>query len=169
MRFNRYPRTTMAEATPRRLAAARRAVNAEKDKYALFPEFVRHKTAEERVAAIQRHTVVFWDERRNDRAHSWRTARRQLRELPDLTRRGVLAWWQRGGVPGCPEYLLGAIREAKRGVSYWGRLAELKRLALIGAGRLPRPASWKTITSNAGVEVFWICGVVAALPLPQPP
>lgn len=37
---------------PRKLAAARRAVQKEKDQYPLFPELLKHQTAEERLASI---------------------------------------------------------------------------------------------------------------------
>lgn len=52
MRFIRYPKGETYQVTPRKLAAARRAVQAQKDRYPLFPEFVTHKSAEERLDAI---------------------------------------------------------------------------------------------------------------------
>ena len=40
------------ELTPGMLAAARRAVQKQKDRYPLFPELLKHQTAEEGLAAI---------------------------------------------------------------------------------------------------------------------
>jgi hypothetical protein len=111
---------------------------------------MRHKTVEERVAAVQRAHVEGWNEHRNREAANWRRARAELRTLPPMTRAGVLRWWQRGGVPGAPVYLLEAVHSAARGKSYWGKLVELRKLELIGQGRLPNP--WKRCASNAALR-----------------
>ena len=53
MRFTRFPR--IERPTPpsgRRVAAAQTAVQAEKDRFPLFPELVTHHTPEARLAAI---------------------------------------------------------------------------------------------------------------------
>ena len=53
MRFTRFPR--VERPTPpsaRHVAAARRAVQAKKDWFPLFPELVTHHTPEARLAAI---------------------------------------------------------------------------------------------------------------------
>jgi hypothetical protein len=52
MRFTRYPKGEPYQITPRKLAAARRGVQKEKDRYSLFPELRKHQTAEERPASI---------------------------------------------------------------------------------------------------------------------
>src|ERR1700757_3879231 len=52
MRFTRYPRWEPYEVTPRKLAAARRAVQREKDRYPLFAELLKHQTPEDRLASI---------------------------------------------------------------------------------------------------------------------
>lgn len=52
IQFKRYPRGEPDEVTPRKLAAARRAMQREKDRYPLFPELLTHQTAEERLEAI---------------------------------------------------------------------------------------------------------------------
>jgi hypothetical protein len=40
MRFTRYPKGEAYQITPRKLAAARRAVQQDKDRYPLFPELL---------------------------------------------------------------------------------------------------------------------------------
>ena len=53
MRFTRFPR--VERPTPpsgRRVAAAQTGVQAEKDRFPLFPELVTHHTPEARLAAI---------------------------------------------------------------------------------------------------------------------
>ena len=58
-------------------------------------------------------------------------------------RAGLLRYWQICQMPGSAAYLLGCIHKAKKGrVCFWHQLAELRRLRLIGQGRLPRPAAW---------------------------
>ena len=52
MRFTHCPNGEPYQITPRKLAAARRAVQKEKDQYPLFPELLKHQTAEERLASI---------------------------------------------------------------------------------------------------------------------
>ena len=53
MRFTRFPRGEHQPSPPsaRRVAVAKRAVQAEKDRYPLFPELVRYATTESRLAA----------------------------------------------------------------------------------------------------------------------
>jgi|GEM_PF-5657857 len=59
MRFTRFPRGEHQPSPPsaRRVAAAKRAVQAEKDRYPLFPELVRYATTESRLAAPCKSTV----------------------------------------------------------------------------------------------------------------
>jgi hypothetical protein len=56
----------------RRVAAAKRAVQAEKDRYPLFPELVRYPTTESRLEAMQEHRITWWQQHRNHVAASWR-------------------------------------------------------------------------------------------------
>ena len=51
MRFTRYPKGEAYQITPRKLAAAQRAVQREKDRYPLFPELLKHQTAEDRLTS----------------------------------------------------------------------------------------------------------------------
>jgi hypothetical protein len=73
VRFTRFPRGETSPPSARRLAAAKRAVQAEKDRYPLFPELVTHHTLPEaRLAAIDRHRIERWREQRNFYAERWR-------------------------------------------------------------------------------------------------
>ena len=63
MRFTRFPR--VERPTPpsgRRVAAAQTGVQAEKDRFPLFPELVTHHTPEARLAAIDRQRVEWWQD-----------------------------------------------------------------------------------------------------------
>jgi hypothetical protein len=72
MRFTRFPRGEHQPSPPsaRRVAAAKRAVQAEKDRYPLFPELVRYATTESRLAAMQEHRITWWQQHRNHVAAS---------------------------------------------------------------------------------------------------
>lgn len=146
MRFNRYPRADNTDVTPRRLAAARRAVQREKDRFALFPELVTHTTAEERIAAVNHHRTEWDQEHRQRRAANWRRARRQLGELPIIRQTGIRRYWQQFNGPGDPVYLLDMITQANRGRCYWQLLANVRRMRLMGLGvlRFKPPGEMRT-------------------------
>jgi hypothetical protein len=131
MRFKKYPRWEPYEVTPRKLAAARRAVQKQKDRHPLFPELLKHQTAKERLAAIAIERDQWWRRMRDHRAKQWRRARQALRELPPGPRAALKRYWQICGFPGDPDYLLSMIHEHKaRKVCYWHVMAELRRLRL---------------------------------------
>jgi hypothetical protein len=140
VRFKRYPRVEKpTPPSPQRVAAARRSVQAEKDRYALFPELVTYQTVEERLDAFQEHRITWWQEQRNFQAASWRKARALLQSLPPGPRKGIIRYWQKGTLPGDPAYLLGLIQDYKvRKRCCWHVLADFRRFQLIAAGRLPR-------------------------------
>ena len=129
MRFTRYPR--VQPPTPpsaRRVAAAKRAVQAEKDRFPLFPQLVTHHTPEARLAAIDKHRVEWWQEQRDFRADRWRKARASLCALPSGPRNGIIRYWQKGSLPGDPTYLLGLIHDhLARKRCFWHALADLPR------------------------------------------
>jgi septation ring formation regulator EzrA len=131
MRFKRYPRWEPYEVTPRKLAAARRAVEKDKDRYPLFPELLKHQTAEERIAAIASDREQWWQQMRDHRAKQWRRARQALRDLKSGPRAAIKRYWRTSGFPGDPDYLLSMIHEHKaRKVCYWNVMAELRWLRL---------------------------------------
>jgi hypothetical protein len=144
MRFTRFSRGEHQPSPPsaRRVAAAKRAVQAEKERYPLFPQLVTHHTPEARLAAIDKHRVEWWQEQRDFRADRWRKARSSLRALPPGPRNGIIRYWRHGSLPGDPTYLLGLIHDHKaKKRCFWHALAELRRLKLISAGLLLNP--WK--------------------------
>jgi hypothetical protein len=131
MRFTRYPKGEAYQITPRKLAAARRAVQREKDRYPLFPELVRHQSAEDRLASIAAQRKTWWQDMRGRQAKPWRKARQALRDLPPGPRAAIKRYWEICGCPGDPVYLLTIIREHwTRKVCYWHVMAELRRLRL---------------------------------------
>jgi hypothetical protein len=142
MRFNRFPRVEQPSPPSARRVAAAKRVQAEKDRYPLFPELVRYATTESRLDAMQEHRITWWQQHRNHVAASWREARASLRSLPPGPRTGILRYWQTCSLPGHPVYLLGMLHDHRaRKRCFWHALAELRRLKLISAGRLPNP--WK--------------------------
>src|ERR1700745_3625289 len=99
MRFTRYPRWEPYEVTPRKLAAARRAVQKQKDRYPLFPELLKHQTAEERLASIAVEQESWWQQMRDEHARRWRKARQALRDLPPGPNAAIRRYWK---ICGCP-------------------------------------------------------------------
>jgi len=80
---------------------------------------------------------------RDWRAAKWRQARREIMLLRPLQRAGLLRYWNRGNLPGDPTYLLDLIHQCRaKSECFWHRIARLRRLALIGQGKLPRPKIW---------------------------
>jgi hypothetical protein len=89
MRFTRYPKGEPYQITSRKLSAARRAVQREKDRYPLFPELVKHQAAEDRLASIAVERETWWQEMRAHQAQLWRKARQPLRDLPTGPRAAI--------------------------------------------------------------------------------
>ena len=102
MRFTRYPKDEPYQATPRKLAAARRAVQREKDRYPLFPELLKHQNAEERLASIAVERENWWQEMRDRHAKLWKNGRQALREAPAGSRAAIKRYWKICGVPKIP-------------------------------------------------------------------
>jgi hypothetical protein len=141
MRFTRFPRVEQpTQPSARRVAAAKRAVQAEKDRYPLFPELVRYATAESHLDAMQEHRITWWQQHRNHVAASWREARASLRSLPPGPHTVILRYWQTCSLPGHPVYLLGMLHDHRaRKRCFWHALAELRRLKLNFRRASPKP------------------------------
>ena len=143
MRFTRFPRVEQpSPPSARRVAAAKRAVQAEKDRYPLFPELVRYATTESRLDAMQ-STVS-----RGGNSTAITSPQAGVKpELPsDHYRPAPAPGSSVTGKPAhcqvTPVYLLGMLHDHRaRKRCFWHALAELRRLKLISAGRLPNP--WK--------------------------
>src|SRR5260370_35747831 len=108
MRFTCYPKGEPYEITPRKLAA-RRAVQREKDRYPLFPELVKHQTAEDRLTSIALEREIWWQEMRERQAKLWTKARQNLNRLPPGPRAAIKRYREICGCPGDPVYPLTII------------------------------------------------------------
>lgn len=128
---------------PQRKAAASRAITKERDSIPLFPELLKHQTAEERLDALESGMRQWHKEWRANRARNWREARRRLKELPRITQLGVLrAWNGEGNITRDPEYLLDMVWGIQhRGENPWTRLRILRQIRLLGQRRLPQNAA----------------------------
>lgn len=139
MRFDRYPKCDRGTASPQRVAAAKRAVERDRENCGLFPEMMVHKTVEERLEAVLDGRVTWWRQMRNVVAADWRRARKLVRELPETSRRGLLRYWQTGAFPCQPCYLLTMVHMWRQGRCWWHELAHRRRMQLVGAGKMPSP------------------------------
>jgi lipopolysaccharide biosynthesis protein len=106
-------RTAPAERNGRRVAAAARAIQRERDRMPLFAADVT-TTVEERLDAIDRHREAGARDWRAYRAEGWRRARRWLRSIPEPRRAELIAEWNRGTYPGTPTYLLNFLHSRVR-------------------------------------------------------
>lgn len=84
------------EITPRRYAAARRAVTKQKARYPLFaedPQVITDLTPEDRLARLERRNARWSQESRDFRAHQIREIRNMLQHMPTVLRHLVVSWW----------------------------------------------------------------------------
>jgi hypothetical protein len=136
MKFDRMKRSKEIGtfgATNRRLAHARKAIARDKESWALFPEFVKFQTPEERIEAIDTGKLEAEIEHRREQAAAWRNARRCLAAIPDPLRTRLLQYWNSGPYPGNPTFLMGLLDAAL--VGRWNpeaRAAELERCRMLG-------------------------------------
>lgn len=140
LRFKRYIRHQVREITPRRMAAAQRSIDKDKEQYALFPDLIRFNTPLERIKSMNKIAHDALQTRRNHRAANWIKARKIIRSLPTLQRDGALKYWNHGTqCPADPSTLLDFLRRVQSGrESGWSNLRRLRQLQLVGAGILPR-------------------------------
>jgi hypothetical protein len=109
VQFDPYIKATRRPVTGRRLAAARRALQRQADKVALFPELAPTETPGERVERFDAEVVAMVQRRRDDLAQTWRRARRQLRALTPEQRAKVMAQWNNKFLPKHAVYLADII------------------------------------------------------------
>ncbi len=93
MKFRRQFRRVLRPLTGRRLSAARRALQREADKVALFPELQPTETPEQRIARLDANAEAHFQRMRDHTAATWRRARRAFRTLTPEQRDQVLARW----------------------------------------------------------------------------
>jgi Holliday junction resolvase-like predicted endonuclease len=98
--------------TPRRLAAAERALAHERQRLALFAREVlaEQETAEERLCRFDAQAVRQDQAFRDLAAKHWREGRRLLRSLPDCRQSEVLAAWNRSSIPPDAAYFVDFVR-----------------------------------------------------------
>lgn len=105
-----WPKTRGPVTQRRRLAAERKIIR-ERESMALFPELVRDNgSVEERLSRVDREHVAWSKSMRDHEAKAWREARRRLRLLEPGLRAEVIEYWNHGGCPKDPVYLLDHIR-----------------------------------------------------------
>jgi hypothetical protein len=103
--------TNTREVSPRRLAAARRALQRQADAVALFPELQPTETPQARCERHDRETVAMVQRWRDAEAANWKRARRMFRALPSETRAQVeVRFWGNRFMPKTAVYLLETIR-----------------------------------------------------------
>ena len=150
-----------------REAAARRAVERERtkvetlktteaDSMALFPELQRQEIVtleprftdtDQRREQLEHREHRITQEFREARARNWRSARAKFYALPPLRRRGMLLLWHREIYPMDPAYFATLIQiHNKPGCSPWTALRKYQQVALMGKGRLARPARMLDLT-----------------------
>jgi hypothetical protein len=112
MNFSKSIRHTSREITPRRLAAAARALRKQADAVALFPELQPKQTPAERCTKQDESTAIWWQSIRDYRAQTWRSARRELRAMTPEQQAEVLRWFNVG--PKDASYLADAVHTVKR-------------------------------------------------------
>ncbi|MFB3816175.1 MAG: hypothetical protein ACE147_00810 [Candidatus Methylomirabilales bacterium] len=106
MRFSRFPRSFQRPITARRLAAARKAIQRERDKAGLFAFELPKVTPEERCKAWDKGADEWWTHLRDFNAKQWREGRRILFAMPAERRRTIVERWNAAPYPGSSEYFL---------------------------------------------------------------
>jgi hypothetical protein len=133
MRFRRVGWYYPPGVTPRRLSAARRALQRLKDQVALFPELQPQESPEERIARADAGSLRSQAEWRQRAAEGWKRARQLLRKMPEDQRAKILAWWNESSIPAEPVHLISLIADVtKRGRDLDKDRRELDRARLLG-------------------------------------
>jgi hypothetical protein len=114
MQFDRYIKATRRPVTGRRVAAARRALQRQADKVALFPELAPTETPAERIDRFYDECVAMVQSHRDYLAETWRRARRQLRALTPEQRAEVMRQWNNKFLPKTAVYLADIISTVTR-------------------------------------------------------
>ena len=111
MKFQLHIKATRREVTPRRLAAARRALTRQADAVALFPDLQPTETPQQRCDRFDLESVAMVQRWRDAEAARWRRARRTLRNLTAEQRAKVHARFTLNRfMPKTAVYLLETIR-----------------------------------------------------------
>lgn len=115
MRHSIQPRPTTREITPRRLAAAERALRLERERLPLFADQVaaEQPSAEERIKRIDAEHAGYWQSHRDLAASHWRWGRRILSEYPAYGA-DILAKWEVSSIPPTAAYFADFVRRELR-------------------------------------------------------
>ncbi len=102
--------------TPRRLAAARRAIQRERDKLALFVHELisEQESPEERISRFDLALIVRDQQHRDLAARHWRWGRARLAELNETVRGEIVAAWNKSSIPPQPCYFADFVRNQLR-------------------------------------------------------
>lgn len=97
--------------TPRRLAAAKRALARERDRYALFADEIaaEQPSPEERITAADLAVLDYDQGHRDLAAKHWRWGRKRLRRYPEVTAE-ILAKWDPSWIPETGSYFADFVR-----------------------------------------------------------
>lgn len=115
MKFKRFPRGGQREATPRRIATSKRAIERDRDKCGLFPEMMEHTDPLKRIQALEDNFAHTWTQLRDAIAEGWRKARRDYNALPPAVRAACKRWWNESQMPADAAYLADAVWQWKKG------------------------------------------------------
>ena len=98
--------------TPRRLAAAKRALKRERDRLALFADEVAREqpSPEERIESFDDRGMRAERAMRDLAARHWRWGRRQLELVSDDVRQQILCAWNRSMAPPSAHYFADYVR-----------------------------------------------------------
>jgi hypothetical protein len=117
MRFRRWPRPTPFEDTSRKRAAFFRKQRLEREALPLFADHIAAQQPD--VDDEMRHRAVRWSvsqqDSRDQRAASWREARRRLFALDDDLRHVIRGIWRRCPYPADPSYFAGMLHQIEAG------------------------------------------------------
>jgi len=119
VRHEKSVRSSPRPITTRRLSAAKRALQKERDNYPLFAEQVADEqpTPEERIRSHDEQNADHWQTIRDHRARVWRDARAVVDALPSDQRTALLDAWNRSTIPASAAYFadfVGRFLEADR-------------------------------------------------------
>ena len=98
--------------TPRRLAAAKRALSREQQRYALFADQVaaEQETPQERIDRFDQRVLNQDQGHRDLAAKQWRWGRRQLDTVPAQTKAEIIEAWNRSFAPPEAHYFADFVR-----------------------------------------------------------
>jgi len=106
MRFRRQEKIEGRGISPRRLAAAKRALQRQADALPLFSAQIKAEqpTPEERIINHDNNFADWKQGCRDAAAKTWREARAKLRALPREEQEMILKYWNKSGMPAAAHY-----------------------------------------------------------------